>query len=90
MTPLQVWGMSSWTRRVGEALAHVPIDRFEPETRRYSHDKTTRYIALTFRRHLAEMLVNGEDIVWTFQDVWNEQDLAEANRVHRGCRGRRP
>lgn len=77
MTPAQVWGLSAWTHSVGEALTECPIPRFEPEVRRYSFDKTTAYIARTFRRHLAEMLANGEDIARTFQAVWNEDDQQE-------------
>lgn len=80
MSPLDVWGLSSWTHRVGELLSQVSIDRFEPEIRRYSHDKTTRYIALTFRRHLEEMLANGEHLEATIRDVWREHD--EADKRH--------
>lgn len=80
MSPLEVWGMTSWTQKVGEALTQCPIVRFEPQIRRYSHDKTTRYIALTFRRHLEEMLSNGEHLEATIRDVWREED--EANRRH--------
>lgn len=74
MSPVDVWGLAGWTHRVGEALTQVEITRFEPEVRRYSHDKTTRYIALTFRRHLEEMLRNGEHIERTFRSVWEEAD----------------
>lgn len=77
MSPLDVWGLAGWTHKVGEALSQVPINRFEPEIRRYSHDKTTRYIALTFRRHLEEMRRNGEHIERTFQAVWEEADQYE-------------
>lgn len=74
MQPIDVWGMSAWTHRVGEALTQCPITRWDPEVRRYSHDKTTRYIAMTFRRHLEEMLRNGEHIEATFRDVWAQND----------------
>lgn len=80
MTPLDVWGITAWTHKVGLALSQVPINRFEPEIRRYSHDKTTRYIALTFRRHLEEMFANGEHLEATIRDVWKEQD--EFDRRH--------
>ena len=80
MSPLEVWGMTAWTHKVGEALTQCPIVRFEPQIRRYSHDKTTRYIALTFRRHLEEMLSNGEHLEATIRDVWREED--EARRKH--------
>ena len=50
------------------------INRFEPEARRYSADKTTLYIARTFRRHLEEMQRNGEDVMRTFRSIWEEDD----------------
>lgn len=80
MSPLDVWGFTAWTHRVGQALAQVEINRYEPEIRRYSHDKTTRYIALTFRRHLEEMFQNGEHLEATIRDVWREDD--DAKRRH--------
>jgi hypothetical protein len=52
----------------------IPIQRFEPEIRKYSFDRTTRYIANTFRRHFEEMLSNGEAIDRTLQAVWQEED----------------
>ena len=79
MQPMEVWGMSAWTHRVGEALTQCPITRWDPEVRRYSYDKTTRYLATTFRRHLEEMLRNGEHIESTFRGVWAEND-AQNNR----------
>ena len=80
MKPVQTWGLTAWTHNVGEGLTECAIPRFEPEVRRYSFDKTTAYIARTFRRHLAEMLADGEDLARTFQAVWQEDDQAERNR----------
>jgi hypothetical protein len=77
MAPLEVWGLSAWTHSVGEALTSCEIERFEPAVRRYNFDKTTAYIARTFRRHLSEMLANGEDLTRTFQAVWDEDDEAK-------------
>lgn len=74
MQPLQAWGLAGWTHKVGEALTQTEIPRLQAEVRKYSYDKTTRYIANTFRRHLEEMLSNGEDISRTFQAVWEEED----------------
>lgn len=74
MTPLQIWGLCSWTHRVGERLTTCAINRFEPEVRQYSHEKTTLYIARTFRRHLEEMQRNGEDFIRTCKDIWEEED----------------
>lgn len=87
MQPVDFWGFSSWSHKVGEALLKTSVSRFEPVVRKYSHDKTTRYIATTFRRHLEEMFLNGEDIGRTFAQIWEEDDeLAIAT----GYRGRRP
>jgi hypothetical protein len=87
MQPIEAWGLSAWSHKVGEALTQVPINRFEPEIRKYSQDKTTRYIANTFRRHLEEMIKDGLDITRTFQAVWEEEDqFAKLT----GYRGRRP
>jgi len=74
MKPIEAWGLAGWTQKVGEALTQTDIPRLQAEVRKYSHDKTTRYIANTFRRHLEEMLSNGEDVVRTFQAVWEEED----------------
>ena len=76
MSPLDVWGLAKWTHQVGERLSCCQINRFEPQARQYSHDKTTLYIARTFRRHLEEMQRNGEDFMRTCQDVWEADDLA--------------
>lgn len=82
MQPLEVWGMTAWTHHVGEALTACSIPRFEPEVRRYSFDKTTLYIARTFRRHLAEMMASGEDVARTFQAVWEQDDEDGKCRTH--------
>lgn len=81
MAPIEFFGLSSWSQKVGEAMTGVSINRFEPEIRRYSHDKTTWYIAKTFRRHLEEMIANGQDITRTFQDVWQELDSLHRRRL---------
>ena len=80
MQPVEFWGLSAWTHTVGERLTGMQINRFEPEIRRYSHDKTTRYIALTFRRHLEEMLADGLHLEATIRDVWKEEDQYRQQR----------
>lgn len=82
MAPLDVWGFTSWTHKVAEAVFLAPVERFEPEIRKYSFEKTTRYLALTFRRHFEEMMSNGEAIDRTFQAVWQEEDQYQHNRRH--------
>lgn len=74
MTPQQVWGLTAWSHRVGEAILQSALARYEPQVRAYSHSKTMRYIANTFRRHFEEMLANGEDIERTIRSVWEEED----------------
>lgn len=74
MNPVDVWGLSAWTHRVGEALTQCEISRFDPEVRKYSYDKTDRYLAIMFRRHWEEKLANGEDIERTFRAIWEEED----------------
>jgi hypothetical protein len=74
MSPLQVWGMSAWTQRVGEVLTQCPISRFEPEVREYSHGKTMRYVFNNYRRMFQEMLDNGEHVESTMRAIWEEED----------------
>lgn len=74
MAPIEFWGLTAWSHRVGEALTQCPINRFEPEIRKYSHDRTTRYLANVFRRHWEEMLADGLHIERTLRAVWEEED----------------
>lgn len=74
MRPSEFWGFTAWTHRVGEAVTQTALERFEPEIRRYSHDKTTRYIANMFRRHISAMKENGEDFYRTCEAIWQEED----------------
>ncbi len=76
MSPADFWGFSAWTHRVGEAATMAALKRIEPVVRHYSHDRTTRYLALTFRRHWQEMIENGEHIQRTLEAVWQEEDEA--------------
>lgn len=79
MGPLDFWGLSSWTHRVGEVLTTVEIQRYEAELRVQTFDKTTRYIATKFRRHLEEMLSDLGDwecVGREFAAVWSEEDEA--------------
>ena len=77
MSPLEVWGLSSWTHRVGQALTTVEIPRFEPEFRAFSHTKTQRYVFNTFRRMFDQMLADGEHIEATMKQCWLEADEAK-------------
>jgi DNA relaxase NicK len=62
MQPMDFWGMSAWSQKVGQAITGLAINRFEPEVRKFSQSKTLRYVSLTFRRMFEEMHANGEDI----------------------------
>lgn len=74
MSPVEFWGATAWTHRVGEAAAGIQIERFEPELREYSFDKTTAYLARTFRRHFETMIADGLHIEATLREVWREDD----------------
>lgn len=89
LAPLEFFGLSGWTQRVGEALTGCPIERFEAPIREYTEEKTTLYIARTFRRHLEVMLSDGIDLGATFRDIWAEDDrIAEQWRNIQAQRGR--
>lgn len=77
MEPLHFWGLTAWSSRVAEAVTTCPITRFEAPIRRYSNDKTTLYLARTFRRYFEEQLGCGIDVMRTFQEIWKEDDKAE-------------
>lgn len=83
MSPEDVWGLTAWTHRVGEGLLACDLARYESQIRKYSFDKTTLYLARTFRRHWEEMLANGEDIQRTLQAVWEEDDQAHIHPLRR-------
>lgn len=77
MSPIEFWGYAAWSQRVGQALAKVPIPRFEPALRDGSFDKTTEYLAKTFRRHWMEMLSDFGDwecIGREMQEIWAADD----------------
>ncbi len=80
MAPLDFWGLAGWTHRVGEALAQVEIPRYELAERLQSFDRTTAYLARTFRRHWHEMLAEGRDwraVGSELEEVWKADDAAE-------------
>lgn len=73
VSALDAWGFSRWSKAAAELLAHVPVQRFAPELPVGSFDKTTLYIARTFRRHLEEMLAdfgNGDCVFEEFKSIW--------------------
>jgi hypothetical protein len=81
MSPVEFWGLSSWTRQVGQAVLSVDIPRYEVPTRTYDFDKTTLYLARTFRRHFQQMKADHGD--WEclgreFEAIWSADDQAGA------------
>jgi hypothetical protein len=78
LSPMEFWGLTAWSKRVGEAVTQCQIERLEEIERKYSHDKTTLYLARTFRRFWEEQLADGVDVIRTFQDIWREDDRSVA------------
>jgi hypothetical protein len=76
--PLDVWGLSAWSHRVGEALTTVEIPRYEHEVRTTSFDQKTLYLARTFDRFWLECEDAGIDWLRTVQQVRQEDAEAEA------------
>ena len=77
MQPLEVWGLSAWTHSVAGALTQVEIPRYQQETHLPSVDKTTSYLARTFRRYWQERMSEGRDwacIGREFEAVWKQDD----------------
>lgn len=84
--PIEVWGFSTWTMRVGEVIAQVPIPRFEPEQRSSTYDKRTLYLARTFRRHWEEMLADFGDwecIGREIGQIWADDDAVASAATRR-------
>lgn len=81
MSPSDVWGLSAWTQLVGEALMQSPVNRYEPEFRKYSHDKTVYYVATKFRRCLETMLDDGLHLEASFRQIWAETDELRRRRM---------
>lgn len=84
--PLQVWGVTEWTRRAAEQLTREAIQRIEFAVEAPSFDTTTLYLARTFRRHLHELLEDLGD--WTclgreFEQIWTLDDEAERKKRDR-------
>lgn len=81
MTPLQFWGFSAWTQRLGEFVAECEIPRVQIPVRESSHEKTSLYLARAFRRHWVEMLGDHGDWVCIgreFEAIWREDDEVKA------------
>lgn len=81
MSPVDVWGLTGWTHRVGEALGMVDLPRFQAPSTVYTQAKTTLYLARSFRRHWEEMLRDFGDwecIGRELSEVWRLDDLVKS------------
>lgn len=79
MSPLQCCGIASWTQKVAEAVLSTEVPRYEVPTRSYDFDRTTLYLARTFRRHLQQMKADHGDwecIGREFESIWLADDNA--------------
>lgn len=80
MTPLEVWGLSSWTTRAAEALSHVEVPRYVCPQEPPQFDRTTLYLARAFRRHFEEMQADfgsWECIGTEIETIWKLDDEAK-------------
>lgn len=74
LQPIEFFGLSAWTQRVGEAVTTCPIERFEAPIRQFSHEKTTLYLARTFKRFWETQQEDGIDWYATCRQIWEEDD----------------
>lgn len=80
VSPLDVWGFASWSRRAAEVLAQVEVQRFVSDQAVPTFDKTTLYIARAFRRHLEVMredFGSWECIGREWEAVWAADDAVK-------------
>lgn len=81
ITPLEAWGFSAWSKRAAEVLSGCELPRFAPPQDAPTFDRTTLYLARTFRNHWAELLADLGDwecIGREFAAVWQADDEAKA------------
>ena len=82
LQPLELWGYGRWTQRVAEAATGLQLERFAPPQDAPQFDRTTAYIANTFRRHFEELRADFGDwecIGREFEAIW-----AQADKIRRG------
>jgi len=83
LSPVEVWGMAAWSHRVAEALTSVDVPRFLSPVSPYTQEKTTLYLARTYRKHWQEMLSDfgsWECIGREFGEVWRLDDESAKRR----------
>lgn len=80
LTPSEVWGCTEWTRRCLEAVTGSSVPLIEYEVEPPQHDRTTLYLARTFRKHFQRMhedLGSGECVWREFEAIWRLDDEAK-------------
>ena len=83
MSPLELFGLASWSARVASIILDTQVPRFAPAVHVSTHDKTTLYLARAFRRHFAELLEDLGDwecVGREIQAIWSEDDQ-QAERI---------
>lgn len=82
-SPLEAWGFGAWTHRAAEALSQVEIARYVRNDLPPTFDRTTLYIARTFRRHFEEMRADFGSwscIGTELEAIWQLDDEAAEER----------
>lgn len=83
VSALDAWGFAAWSRKAAESLSQVEVQRFAPQSEAPQFDRTTLYLARTFRRHFETMLEDLGDwecVGRELQAVWKGDDDAAALR----------
>lgn len=82
MSPVEVFGLASWTHRLAEVLSGLDVPRFEAPPCVYTQARTTQYLARTFRRHWHELLEDFGDwecVGRELAEVWRLDDEAKSS-----------
>lgn len=80
LDPLALWGLARWTANIAQTLTGLDLERFRPPQEAPQYDRTTLYLARTFRRHWEEMkadLGDWECIGREIEAIWAEDDQAQ-------------
>lgn len=79
VSALDAWGWARWSQRVAESIGQVEVERFAPPSNPPEFDRTTLYLARSFRRHFEELLAERGDwecIGREFELIWSKDDAA--------------
>jgi Replication initiation factor len=81
LEPLAIWGMGRWTWNIAQELSGIELERFKAPQEPPEFDRTTRYLAETYRRHWEQLLEDFGDwecIGREMQAIWRRADEAKA------------